>query len=40
MKDNRQKETAQRFGILAQCEALENDLLKILGVVSVDFDFD
>lgn len=40
MKDNKQKETAQRFGILNQCEALENDLLKIPGVASVDFDLD
>lgn len=40
MKDNRQKETARRFGILAKCEALENDLLKIPGVADVDFDLD
>lgn len=40
MKDNRQKETARRFGILARCEALESDLLKIPGVVDVDFDLD
>lgn len=40
MKDNRQKETARRFGILARCEALENDLLKIPGVVDIDFDLD
>lgn len=40
MKDNRQKETARQFGILARCEALENDLLKIPGVADVDFDLD
>lgn len=40
MKDNRQKETARRFGILARCEALESDLLKIPGVVDIDFDLD
>lgn len=40
MKDNRQKETARRFGILARCEALESSLLKIPGVVDIDFDLD
>ena len=40
MRDDRHAQTARRFGIYEQCEHLEADLLKIPGVVSVEFDLD
>ena len=40
MKNDRQAETARRFGILADCEKLERELLEIPGVTSVEFDLD
>ena len=39
MKDRTIK-TAERFGILAKVEKLEAELLKVDGVVAVDFDLD
>lgn len=40
MRDDRHAQTARRFGVYEQCEHLEADLLKIPGVVSVEFDLD
>lgn len=40
MRDDRHAQTARRFEIYEQCQALEADLLKIPGVVSVEFDLD
>lgn len=40
MKNNRHAKTAERYGITAQCKALEADLLKISGVEDVDLDLD
>lgn len=39
MKDKERK-TAERFGILKRIKVLEADLLKIDGVTEVDFDLD
>lgn len=40
MKQNRHTQTAERYGIRARLESLESDLLKIPGLVSVEFDLD
>lgn len=40
MQRERDIQTAKRFGITSQCERLEADLLKIPGVVDVEFDLD
>lgn len=40
MKQDRHAQTAERYGIRAQLESLETDLLKITGLVSVEFDLD
>lgn len=40
MQRERDIQTAERFGITAQCESLEADLLKIPGVVDVEYDLD
>ena len=40
MQNDRHAQTARRFGIYEQCQTLEADLLKIPGVVSVEFDLD
>lgn len=40
MKNDRHAKTAHRYGIVSKCENLEADLLKIPGVISVDFDLD
>ena len=40
MKQDRHAQTAERYGIRARLESLETDLLKIHGLVSVEFDID
>lgn len=40
MKNNRHKRTAEAFGMLEKVESLEKDLLKVPGVVEVEFDLD
>lgn len=40
MKQNRHTQTAERYGIRARLESLESHLLKIPGLVSVEFDLD
>lgn len=40
MKQNRHAQTAERYGIRARLESLGSDLLKITGLVSIEFDLD
>ena len=40
MKQNRHTQTAERYGIRARLELLESDLLKIPGLVSLEFGLD
>lgn len=40
MKQNRHAQTAERYGIRARLESFESDLLKITGLVSIEFDLD
>lgn len=40
MKNDRQAQTAERYGIRTRLEAMESDLLTIDGVASVEFDLD
>lgn len=38
MYDKRSEELAKRFGILDRMQALEDDLMKIDGIVNIEFD--